>query len=347
MTQPINNAIVPSSNGGANRQWNETFDTLPPETITQILIYADNPGQTALVCHSFYQIQSCNEYIKHCFSVIYDCLPRSVNNTTQFLQCYPSMSNAQAAAYSHLNGQLLDLSLHSLVQLTDKSTLGDCVAINQLIEAQTFRECCSIIGLSRFGDEVISVNTILIDVVCLNFEFSEALKNPDSEASQMEVVSLEQFELVRVPKQFFEMTHITQLNLSNNRLTQIPKEIGNLENLEYLYLDNNRITDLPPEIGNLQELDLLDLQNNCLTQIPKEIGRLTILRTLNISNNFLTTVPPELGDLHNLEFLHLENNCITELPPEIDNLENLVFLTQENDHPPSEIDRLRDFTVIE
>ena len=67
----------------------------------------------------------------------------------------------------------------------------------------------------------------------------------------------------------FELTHLTQLDLSANQITELPEAIGNLTNLTKLnlssisksnshkyisiisYLMGNRITELPETIGNL------------------------------------------------------------------------------------------------
>lgn len=55
-----------------------------------------------------------------------------------------------------------------------------------------------------------------------------------------------------LPKDFYELTKIREINLSGNQLTVVPPQLYEVASLRYLYLGNNSITDVRPEIKALQ-----------------------------------------------------------------------------------------------
>ncbi len=131
---------------------------------------------------------------------------------------------------------------------------------------------------------------------------------------------------VTLPPEFWGLTNLTDLRLSNVSLKILPPEIGNLTQLSSLWLTDNGLTGLPAEIGNLTLLDYLFVFGNNLTCIPPEIGNIINLETLEISHNNLINIPPEIGNLTNLLFLYMKDNTITSLPVEIGNLNYLICL---------------------
>jgi hypothetical protein len=67
---------------------------------------------------------------------------------------------------------------------------------------------------------------------------------------------------ISVPQHIFNMTNLTELNLSNNKLTSLSDNIGKLEHLEILYLDRNLLKSLPITITKLTKLNTITLNNN-------------------------------------------------------------------------------------
>lgn len=129
--------------------------------------------------------------------------------------------------------------------------------------------------------------------------------------------------LVNVPSEVFELTHLEQLNLSNNNLTSLPIEISKLRNLRKLYLFRNQLTSLPSEILKLKNLTELYLTGNEFTKIPPEVLKLKSLRKLHLAENKLTKLPPEISKLENIIELDLSKNLLICLPVEISNLSHL------------------------
>ena len=145
-----------------------------------------------------------------------------------------------------------------------------------------------------------------------------------------------------VPSEIGQLTHLKDLNLSENEISSLPLEIGQLTNLAILRLAHNQLKKLPPEIGYLTRLTKLNLAGNQLTNLPPEIGQLTNLNELNLAENKLTTVSSEIGHLRNLTILRLPNNQITSLPLEIctlTNLKNIDLAGNPLEFPPWEIVR--------
>jgi energy-coupling factor transporter ATP-binding protein EcfA2 len=77
--------------------------------------------------------------------------------------------------------------------------------------------------------------------------------------------------LTVLPSEISQLTHLTQLDLSDNQLTMLLKEIKQLTHLALLDLSNNQLEALPPEIVQLRNLIYLYLNGNSLSWIPSEI----------------------------------------------------------------------------
>jgi Leucine-rich repeat (LRR) protein len=100
----------------------------------------------------------------------------------------------------------------------------------------------------------------------------------------------------------------TTLDLSENNIVEIPSNICDLTHLTCLHLWGNKITRLPDNIGNLYNLKELFLCEN-----PESIGNLTNLYDLNISNNQLVNLPESIQNLSSLDRLDLNNNPLVDL----------------------------------
>ena len=106
---------------------------------------------------------------------------------------------------------------------------------------------------------------------------------------------------------------LTTVNRSGQNLTEMPKDILSMTHVQQLDLSNNQLTGaLPAEIQHLSNLEVLNISDNKMTGLPAEIGQLSKLRILNAANNQLTGIPHELGNLQNLEILDLSGNNISE-----------------------------------
>ncbi len=135
--------------------------------------------------------------------------------------------------------------------------------------------------------------------------------------------------LTSLPPEIGKLTQLRHLDLSNNWLTHLPHEIGSCTQLEHIDLMNNRLESLPPTIGNWSRLSTLDLQFNRLSALPEEIGKCTNIRELKLFHNHLTALPRSLKHLKELQQLGLTKNQLRRVPEEIGALHSLKNLELE------------------
>ena len=140
------------------------------------------------------------------------------------------------------------------------------------------------------------------------------------------VIDLRYLNLLYLPEEIGNLTHLELLNLGKNRLMTLPSEIGCLKHLKSLYLDKNQLTELPQEIGELTQLRMLYLGSNQLADCPASLGRLKNLETLELEDNRFTLFPSAIESLLELEVLDLHGNRIRALPPGIGGLSRLRSL---------------------
>ncbi|XP_028332854.1 leucine-rich repeat-containing protein 59 [Gouania willdenowi] len=70
--------------------------------------------------------------------------------------------------------------------------------------------------------------------------------------------------IISIPLEFCNLTHLMKVDLSKNQLTCLPDDLGNLVNLQHLDLYNNKLTILPASFSQLRSLKWLDLKDNPL-----------------------------------------------------------------------------------
>lgn len=95
--------------------------------------------------------------------------------------------------------------------------------------------------------------------------------------------------------------------LKNKGLTTMPKEFFELIYLEEINLSGNKITNLSAKFKVFKQLRKLDLQNNCLKKIHNSIASLEYLEELNLNNNLIEVFPTVLGKFKQLRRLSIEN----------------------------------------
>uniref|UniRef100_A0AAQ5XX32 Leucine-rich repeat-containing protein 59 n=1 Tax=Amphiprion ocellaris TaxID=80972 RepID=A0AAQ5XX32_AMPOC len=78
------------------------------------------------------------------------------------------------------------------------------------------------------------------------------------------VVDLSCNNIISLPPEFCNLTHLVKVDLSKNQLICLPDELGNLVNLQHLDLYNNKLTVLPVSFSQLRSLKWLDLKDNPL-----------------------------------------------------------------------------------
>ncbi|XP_068942354.1 ras suppressor protein 1 isoform X2 [Petaurus breviceps papuanus] len=127
----------------------------------------------------------------------------------------------------------------------------------------------------------------------------EELPTQISSLQKLKHLNLGMNRLNTLPRGFGSLPALEVLDLTYNNLNEnsLPGNFFYLTTLRALYLSDNDFEILPPDIGKLTKLQILSLRDNDLISLPKEIGELTQLKELHIQGNRLTVLPPELGNL--------------------------------------------------
>uniref|UniRef100_A0A8C8DLB3 Ras suppressor protein 1 n=1 Tax=Oryzias sinensis TaxID=183150 RepID=A0A8C8DLB3_9TELE len=127
----------------------------------------------------------------------------------------------------------------------------------------------------------------------------EELPTQISSLQKLKHLNLGMNRLSGLPRGFGSLPALEVLDLTYNNLNQgsLPGNFFYLTTLRALYLSDNDFEVLPADIGKLTKLQILSLRDNDLISLPKEIGELAQLKELHIQGNRLTVLPPELGNL--------------------------------------------------
>ncbi|XP_078470192.1 LOW QUALITY PROTEIN: leucine-rich repeat and calponin homology domain-containing protein 1-like [Lampetra planeri] len=118
----------------------------------------------------------------------------------------------------------------------------------------------------------------------------------------------------------FDLSDVTEADLSRNRLSEVPLDVCHYVSMETLYLYHNCIKSIPDPLGNLQVLTYLNLSRNQLGSLPVHVCKLPMLKVLVLSNNKIGALPPNIGQLCSLLELDVSCNELEVLPPEMGSL---------------------------
>ncbi|XP_054808387.1 plant intracellular Ras-group-related LRR protein 5-like [Prosopis cineraria] len=140
-------------------------------------------------------------------------------------------------------------------------------------------------------------------------------------------MDLSENSIMALPSTFGGLKALTKLDLHANQLINLPHSFGELINLTYLDLHANRLRSLPASFEKLENLIDLDLSSNEFSQLPDLIGNLRSLRRLNVETNELEELPYTIGKCSSLAELRLDFNQLKALPEAIGNIECLEILT--------------------
>ncbi|OCT75635.1 hypothetical protein XELAEV_18030819mg [Xenopus laevis] len=127
----------------------------------------------------------------------------------------------------------------------------------------------------------------------------EELPTQISSLQKLKHLNLGMNRLNGLPRGFGSLPALEVLDLTYNNLNEnsLSGNFFYLTTLRALYLSDNDFETLPPDIGKLTKLQIISLRDNDLISLPKEVGELTQLKELHIQGNRLTVLPPELGNL--------------------------------------------------
>ncbi|XP_060262006.1 leucine-rich repeat and calponin homology domain-containing protein 4 isoform X6 [Ovis aries] len=143
----------------------------------------------------------------------------------------------------------------------------------------------------------------------------------------------------------YDLSDITQADLSRNRFPEVPEAACQLVSLEGLSLYHNCLRCLNPALGNLTALTYLNLSRNQLSLLPPYICQLP-LRVLIVSNNKLGALPPDISALGSLRQLDVSSNELQSLPTELCSLPTLRDLNVRRNQLSTLPDELGDLPLV-
>ncbi|XP_036028087.1 leucine-rich repeat and calponin homology domain-containing protein 4 isoform X2 [Onychomys torridus] len=143
----------------------------------------------------------------------------------------------------------------------------------------------------------------------------------------------------------YDLSDITQADLSRNRFPEVPEAACQLVSLEGLSLYHNCLRCLNPALGNLTALTYLNLSRNQLSSLPPYICQLP-LRVLIVSNNKLGALPPDISTLGSLRQLDVSSNELQSLPVELCSLRSLRDLNVRRNQLSALPDELGDLPLV-
>uniref|UniRef100_A0A8C6DMB6 Leucine-rich repeat and calponin homology domain-containing protein 4 n=1 Tax=Moschus moschiferus TaxID=68415 RepID=A0A8C6DMB6_MOSMO len=143
----------------------------------------------------------------------------------------------------------------------------------------------------------------------------------------------------------YDLSDITQADLSRNRFPEVPEAACQLVSLEGLSLYHNCLRCLNPALGNLTALTYLNLSRNQLSSLPPYICQLP-LRVLIVSNNKLGALPPDISALGSLRQLDVSSNELQSLPTELCTLPTLRDLNVRRNQLSTLPDELADLPLV-
>ncbi|XP_008139630.3 leucine-rich repeat and calponin homology domain-containing protein 4 isoform X1 [Eptesicus fuscus] len=143
----------------------------------------------------------------------------------------------------------------------------------------------------------------------------------------------------------YDLSDITQADLSRNRFPEVPEAACQLVSLEGLSLYHNCLRCLNPALGNLTALTYLNLSRNQLSSLPSYICQLP-LRVLIVSNNKLGALPADISTLGSLRQLDVSSNELQSLPTELCSLPSLRDLNVRRNQLSTLPDELGDLPLV-
>lgn len=106
------------------------------------------------------------------------------------------------------------------------------------------------------------------------------------------------------------MSQLTILSLDDNELERLPREIGQLRLLQKLMAKHNRLASVPAAVGQLPLLRLLQLQDNQLQLLPVSLRRLPLTCRVIVNQNHALRV--DLLDVNVAQDARHQLDALTE-----------------------------------
>ena len=126
--------------------------------------------------------------------------------------------------------------------------------------------------------------------------------NPDT----IHAISFEKYKVDSLPKELWNFTNLTYLNLEKNQLSYLPEELATLVQLTELNISKNKFTFLPLIICQLPNLQKLNASRNRIGSIPNQIANCPHLQVIDFYDNIIEDFGTGIFNLTELKTLNIE-----------------------------------------
>ncbi len=156
--------------------------------------------------------------------------------------------------------------------------------------------------------------------------------------NNIEVLSLTNCGLDRIPSSIKRCKHLRRLNLEGNQIKHIPRWLSSLDSLEEINLNFNKLNLKRRDIRRLSKIEDVLLAGNGIKKLPDNVGVLRC-ESLNLSKNQLSTLPKSFAEMKQVRYLIFYDNKFESIPEELAGFKNLKHL----DFYKNEITEIPDF----
>ena len=143
--------------------------------------------------------------------------------------------------------------------------------------------------------------------------------------NKIEVLSLTNSGLDRIPSSIKRCKHLQRLNLEGNQIKHIPRWISSLDSLEEINLNFNKLNLKRRDIRRLAKVEDVLLAGNGIKKLPDNVGVLRC-ESLNLSKNQLSALPKSFAELKQTRYLIFYDNAFETIPQELAGFKNLKHL---------------------
>ena len=143
--------------------------------------------------------------------------------------------------------------------------------------------------------------------------------------NKIEVLSLTNSGLDRIPSSVKRCKHLKRLNLEGNHIKHIPRWLTSLDSLEEINLNFNKLNLKKRDIRRLAKVEDVLLAGNGIKKLPDNVGMLRC-ESLNLSKNQISSLPRSFAELKQARYLIFYDNAFESIPEELVGFKNLKHL---------------------
>lgn len=143
--------------------------------------------------------------------------------------------------------------------------------------------------------------------------------------NNIEVLSLTNCGLDRIPSSIKRCKHLQRLNLEGNQIKHIPRWLTSLDSLEEINLNFNKLNLKRRDIRHLSKVEDVLLAGNGIKKLPDNVGCLRC-ESLNLSKNQISTLPKSFAKMKQARYLIFYDNAFETIPVELAGFKDLKHL---------------------